>query len=219
MRKTAVITGGTGNLGHAVVIRFVEMGYDVHLSAVNGDDKDRYDGPGTIVKADLADPASVKHWANGIAAPVHALVLLAGGFSMKPLAELGKGDFDHMFNLNAKTAFNCLSAFAKNLQRGSSAVLVGSQAYSGAAGMSLYAASKAAVLSLSRSASIEFKPRGVRVNAILPDIIDTPTNRNSMPNADFDKWQKPEEIADVIAFLCSDGGSIISGNAIELGRL
>ncbi|MBA3726119.1 MAG: SDR family oxidoreductase [Armatimonadetes bacterium] len=219
MRKTAVITGGTGNLGHAVVARFVEIGFDVHLSAIDEEDKNRYDGTGAIAAANLADLDSTKSWATEIPAPVHALVLMAGGFSMNTLLDLGRGDFDNMFDTNAKTAFNCLSAFAGKLQRGSSAVLVGSQAYAGAAGMSLYAASKAAVVSLSKSAALEFKPQGVRVNAILPDIIDTPANRKSMPNADFDKWQKPEEIAEVIAFLCSDGGSIISGNTIELGRV
>ena len=100
----------------------------------------------------------------------------------------------------------------------SSAVLVGSQAYQGAAGMSLYAASKAAVVSFAKSAALELHDKGITVNCILPDIIDTPANREAMPDADFDTWAKPDEIAEVIGFLLSEGARVASGNAIRLGR-
>jgi NAD(P)-dependent dehydrogenase (short-subunit alcohol dehydrogenase family) len=75
------------------------------------------------------------------------------------------------------------------------------------------------VVSLAKSAAEEWKPRAIRVNVILPDIIDTPANRRSMPKADFDKWQKPAEIAEVIAFLLSEKATNVSGNALALGRV
>lgn len=167
---------------------------------------------------DLTDFAATKSWAGSIGKPVHGLVALAGGFRMKRLGELGEEHYMETIALNTKTAFSTLDAFADKLADGASVVLVGSQAYSGAKDMSVYAASKAAVVSLAKSASLEWKPRGIRVNAILPDTIDTPANRKSMPDANFDAWQKPVEIAEVIAFLLSNSASVVSGNAIALGR-
>src|SRR5262249_29236919 len=111
-----------------------------------------------------------------------------------------------------------LAAFVPKLSTGAGVVVVGSQAYEGAAKMSPYAASKAAVVSLARSAAAELKGAGVKVNAVLPDTIDTPANRKAMPNADFDKWAKPEELAAVITWLCSPAASVVSGNAIRVGR-
>jgi NAD(P)-dependent dehydrogenase (short-subunit alcohol dehydrogenase family) len=110
-----------------------------------------------------------------------------------------------------------LAAFATKLGTGSAAVVVGSQSLGGAAGMAAYAASKAAVVSLARSAALEWKPRGVRVNAVLPDVIDTPANRRAMPNADVSRWAKPEQVAEVMVWLCSKGAAAVSGNAILVG--
>jgi NAD(P)-dependent dehydrogenase (short-subunit alcohol dehydrogenase family) len=84
--------------------------------------------------------------------------------------------------------------------------------------MSAYAASKAGVVSLAKSASLEWEGRGIRVNVILPDTIDTLPNRKAMPDANFDKWQKPSEIAEVISFLLSQKAINIKGNALDLGR-
>jgi 3-oxoacyl-[acyl-carrier protein] reductase len=75
--------------------------------------------------------------------------------------------------------------------------------------MAPYAASKAAVISFARSAALEWKEARVRVNAVLPDTIDTPANRRAMPNADYSRWATPEEIAEVIVWLCSPGASLV----------
>ncbi|MDQ2985539.1 MAG: SDR family oxidoreductase [Armatimonadota bacterium] len=202
-RSRIVVTGGHGYLGAAVMERLSRDG-----EAITVDEKE----------VDLADFAATKAWAESVGKPVHGLVALAGGFRMKQLGDLGEKHYVETLGINSRTAFSTLDAFAHELADGSSVVLVGSQAYSGAKDMSVYAASKAAVVSLARSASLEWKQRGIRVNAILPDTIDTPANRKSMPNANFDAWQKPAEIAEVIAFLLSESASIISGNAIALGR-
>ncbi len=220
MRKTAVVTGGTGFLGQAVVRRFIADGFDVHLSALTAEEVAKYAGPGVVSVDDLADLDSARKWASVIDAPVHAVSLIAGGFAMKPLKEMSAADFDQMFDTNARTAANTLSAMIPLMERadGAAAILVGSQSFEGAAGMALYAASKAAVVSLARSAALEMKKQKIRVNVILPNTIDTPANRSAMPDADFEKWAKPDEIAEVISFLCSSSAILVSGNAIRLGR-
>jgi NAD(P)-dependent dehydrogenase (short-subunit alcohol dehydrogenase family) len=84
------------------------------------------------------------------------------------------------------------------------------------AGAAAYAASKAAALALMDSLAAEVKGTGVRVNSILPSIIDTEANRKAMPGADFAKWPKPQEIARVILFLCSDDAKVIQGAAVPV---
>lgn len=218
MNKKAIVPGGTGFLGQAVLKALSADGYEVYASAANEEDRARYQGPAQVSVVDLADLESTRLWAASVGAPSHAMISVAGGFSMRKLSELKPGDFEEMFKMNAQTAFNCVAAFAPLMTGGGAMVLVGSQSFAGAAGMSLYAASKAAVVSLARSAALELRGAGIRVNAILPDTIDTPANRAAMPNADFDTWSKPEEIARVASFLASDAANIISGNAINLGR-
>ncbi len=86
--------------------------------------------------------------------------------------------------------------------------------------MGAYAASKAGVFKLTEALAEELKDRGITVNAILPTIIDTPPNRKDMPDADFSRWVKPEQIADVIVFLLSDKAQAITGALIPVaGRV
>ena len=201
--KRVVVTGSDGNLGKAVVERLSQEFEVIEV------DKD---------VVDLRNFDATKKWAKSVG-NIDALVALAGGFGMRALEEMTEDDFAAMFPLNAKTAFSTLSAFATFLNPGSAVVLVGSQAYTGAANMSAYAAAKAAVISLANSAADEWKKNKVRVNCILPDIIDTPQNRQSMPDANFDAWQKPSEIAEVIAFLLSPNAINVNKNALKLGRV
>jgi NAD(P)-dependent dehydrogenase (short-subunit alcohol dehydrogenase family) len=204
MKNRIVITGAQGSLGESVVKR---LSFDNEII------------PADIKNVDLRDFGSTKKWARKVGKGVNGLVAIAGGFGMADLAEVNAAHYEKLFDLNARTAVSTLSAFDGFLADGASVVLVGSQAYTGAKGMSVYAASKAAVVSLAKSAAEEWKPRGIRVNVILPDIIDTEANRKAMPKASFDKWQKPEEIAEVIAFLLSGNAVNVSGNAIALGRV
>jgi NAD(P)-dependent dehydrogenase (short-subunit alcohol dehydrogenase family) len=217
MVRIAVVTGGMGVLGAAVARAFAEQDYEVHVTSsrpVGASDVPR----ATRVHAvDLLDPQAVRNLANGFG-EVHALALCAGGFAVAPIAGLGPDEVESMMGTNFKTAAYALAAFVPTLSAGAGVVLIGSQAYEGAAEMSAYAASKAAVVSLSRSAALELKGAGVRVNAVLPDVIDTPQNRQAMPDADFAAWAKPEELAAVIVWLCSPAARAVSGNAIRVGR-
>ena len=214
-RKVAVVTGGTGALGAAIARRFAAAGYDVHATA-SREPANGHGGPGKVPVVDLVDLDKVHAFARSFE-EVHALALAAGGFAEVPLDALSTRDIDAMIAINFKTAAHALGAFAQKLARGAGAVLVGSQSYRGAAGMALYAASKAAVVSLTESAALEWKPRGVRVNAVLPDTIDTPANRRAMPAADPSRWAKPDDIADTVVWLCSPGACVVTGNAIKVG--
>jgi len=218
--KVSVVTGGTGALGRAVVETFAQNGYEVYMTAIDESERSGYRGPGKIDVVDLANLEEAKRWARSIDKPISAAALVAGGFSMQPIEKASEDDFEHLMNLNARSAFYSLSALVPYLERAGSAsvVLVGARVYSGAASMALYAASKAFVVSLAKSASLELKSKGIRVNAILPDVIDTPANRKAMPDADFDKWAKPEEIAQVILYLCSEESRLITGAIIPIGR-
>jgi 3-oxoacyl-[acyl-carrier protein] reductase len=216
-KKVAVVTGGTGALGAAVARKFAEAGYDTHVTSSRASEAESWKGPGEVHAVDLSDLDAVRAFAAGFA-EVHALALCAGGFAMAKLAELSASDLDKMLAVNFKTAAHALAAFGPKMRAGAAAVVVGSQAYEGAAGMTPYAASKAAVVSLARGAALEWKAARVRVNAVLPDTIDTPANRRAMPDADFTRWASPDEIADVISWLCSPAASVVSGNAIRVGK-
>jgi NAD(P)-dependent dehydrogenase (short-subunit alcohol dehydrogenase family) len=213
--RVAVVTGATGALGSAVASAFAEQGYEVHRIGSREPKADG--GKGQLHAVDLLDLPATRELSRGFTA-VDALVMCAGGFSMAALDSLNEGDIDGMLDVNFKTAAHALSAFVPKLAPGAGVVLVGSQSYEGAARMAPYAASKAAVVSLAKSAAAELKSAGVRVNAVLPDTIDTPANRRSMPDADFARWAKPEELAAVVTWLCSPAAAVVSGNAIRVGR-
>jgi NAD(P)-dependent dehydrogenase (short-subunit alcohol dehydrogenase family) len=220
MAKIAVVTGGAGALGKAVCRAFAESGYDVHLTALNEKERKAYEGPGHVYEVDLADLESARRWSAKLPPVVHSAALLAGGFQASSLEDLTPDHVSALWKMNALTAFHALSALIPRLEKagGASVVLVGSQAYEGAAGISAYASAKSAVVSLTRSAARELKSKKIRVNCLLPDIIDTPANRQAMPGADFETWAKPEEIAQVILLLCSDPARLINGAIIPVGR-
>lgn len=214
--RVAVVTGGTGALGAAVARHFAAAAYDVHVTMSREPVPSGYGGSGRGYVVDLTKLDAVRALAQKFD-QVHALVLCAGGFAEARLDKLDARDVDAMLDVNFRTAVNTLSAFGEKLVRGAAAVLVGSQSYAGAAGMAPYAASKAAVVSLMQSAALEWKPRRVRVNAVLPDVIDTPANRKAMPMADVNRWLKAEDVADTVVWLCSPAASVVSGNAIKVG--
>jgi NAD(P)-dependent dehydrogenase (short-subunit alcohol dehydrogenase family) len=214
-KKIALVTGGTGALGAAVARKFEEGGYEVHVTSSQA--APEWKGPGRAHAVDLTDLDAVRSFASGFS-EVHALALCAGGFAMAKIAELTRSDLEKMLGVNYETAANTLAAFGPKMPAGSAAVVVGSQAFEGAAGMAAYAASKAALISFARSAALEWKGRDVRVNAVLPDTIDTPANRRAMPDANFARWAQPDEIGDVILWLCSPAARVVTGNALYVGR-
>ncbi len=226
MDRTALITGGTGGLGTAVVERFLADGWRVVVPWIAEKELERLparDGL-ELVRADLFDPGSVASAVEAAAgeagAPLGALVNLVGGFSAPGrVHETPVEEFETQFRLNLRPAYLCAQACLPHLidAGGGAIVCVSTRAavrpFSGAAG---YIASKRAVIAFVEALAVEYRDDGVRANAVLPSVIDTPGNRASQPDADTTKWVSPERIAGVIAFLCSDDAEPTSGASVPV---
>ena len=226
MDRTAIVTGGTGGLGSAVVARLLVGGWRVVVPWVverELERVERHEGL-ELVKADLFEQASVDEVIEAATAdgapPLRGLVNLVGGFAMGTrVHETPIEEFETQFRLNLRPAYLMTQASVPHMLEhgGGSIVCVGTRAalqpFKGAAG---YISSKAAVIAFSGAVAVEYKDDGIRCNTILPSVIDTPGNRASMPDADFDRWVKPAEIAGVIAHLLSDDSSPVSGAAIPV---
>jgi NAD(P)-dependent dehydrogenase (short-subunit alcohol dehydrogenase family) len=226
MQHTAIVTGGTGGLGSAVVARLLDDGWRIVVPWIVESELERVpprEGL-ELVQADLFDQGAVagvvERAAGDSSAPLRGVVNLVGGFAAGGrVHETPVEDFERQFRLNLRPTYLVVAAAVPHLLEGGggSVVCVGTRAalqpFSGAAG---YVASKAAVIAFAQAVAVEYKNSGIRCNAILPSVIDTPGNRLSMPKADFEKWVKPAEIAGVIAFLLSDASRPTSGAAVPV---
>lgn len=232
MQRTAIVTGGAGGLGAAVVARLLDQGWRVVVPWIVEHELERVDErPGLeLIQADLFDPDSVQEvveaGAGAADAPLGGLVNLVGGFAAGGrVHETPIEDFERQFTLNLRATYLMTQAFVSRVladapaegQADAAIVCVGTRAvrrpFSGAAG---YISSKAAVLAFTEAVALEYRDDGIRCNAILPSVIDTPGNRASMPKADFSKWVRPEDIAKVISHLLSNNSAPVSGAAIPV---
>ncbi len=227
--KVALITGGTGGLGRAVTLALLHEGASVIATYIKKDEADALKdavGPNALLEIlplDATDEAACRALVDGITARhgrIDILVNTIGGFAGgKTLWETDPKTYQLMMTLNVHAGYNMARAVVPAmLQKKNGAIvnIASKAAFDHAAGASAYAASKAAALALFDSLAADLKGSGVRVNSVLPSIIDTEPNRKAMPNADFSKWPKPEEIAKVILFLCSDEARVIQGAAIPV---
>jgi len=151
-----------------------------------------------------------------------ALVNIAGGFRWETLADGSLDTWNSLYELNLRTVVAACRAALPHLpsERGRIVNIGANGAQKAGAGMGAYAASKAGVARLTEALAEELKERGITVNAVLPSIIDTPANRADMPKADFGKWVKPEQLADVIVFLLSEKSQAITGALLPVtGRV
>jgi NAD(P)-dependent dehydrogenase (short-subunit alcohol dehydrogenase family) len=221
--KRIAVTGAFGSLGAAVVQAALAAGAQV--AAI-----DRADAPADTRGArafggvDLADTAQAKTAIDDAARALgglDALVNIAGTFRWETLAKGSPDTWDFLYRVNLRTAVAASKAALAHLPDGGRIVNIGAAgALKAGAGMGAYAASKSGVMRFTESLAEELKPRGITVNAVLPSIIDTPPNRKDMPEADFGKWVKPTQLADVIVFLLSDRASAITGALIPVvGRV
>jgi NAD(P)-dependent dehydrogenase (short-subunit alcohol dehydrogenase family) len=171
---------------------------------------------------DLADAAAADKLFAHLGGGLHGLANVAGGFTWITVADSAPAEWERLFRLNVLTTVNaCKAALPALTAAGGAIVNVGAAATAKAgAGMGPYAATKSGVSRLTEALAEEWKDRGVRVNAVLPTIIDTPTNRADMPDAEFDRWVAPEALAEVIAFLLSDRASAVTGALVPVaGRV
>jgi len=224
--KVALIAGGTGGLGRAISLAFLREGAKVHVTW-------RSEGEMSAVKQAAVDDAASLHGhrvdvtddpetaqflrsIGRLDILVNAVGAYAGG---TPLWQTSTAVFARMMLLNVQSGFVLFrNAVPLMLAQGSGAMVnVSSRAaVDHAAGACAYAASKAAALAMTDSLAADLKGTGVRVNTVLPSIIDTEANRKAMPDADFAKWPTAEEIAGAILFLCSDDARLIHGAAVPV---
>jgi NAD(P)-dependent dehydrogenase (short-subunit alcohol dehydrogenase family) len=224
--KVALVAGGTGGLGRAVSLAFLEEGAKVVVPyrsekefaelkrAASGREAQLI---GRVV--DVLDETAVGKLVEEVGR-IDMLVNTVGAYvGGVELWKLAPADFDRMLNLNLRTGYLLARAVVPGmLKRGAGAVVNVSAkaAVDHGAGASAYASSKAASLALMDSLAADTRGTGVRVNSVLPSIIDTKANREAMPNAKFDLWPRPEDIANVILFLCSDAAKVVHGAAVTV---
>jgi NAD(P)-dependent dehydrogenase (short-subunit alcohol dehydrogenase family) len=224
--RTALITGGTGGLGSAVVRTFLDRGWRVVVPWILQRELERLGEPEglELVQADLVEPDDVARAARAAIseedAPLQAVVNLVGGFAAgQPVAEAPLADFEAQFELNLRPTYLVVHETLPHLVAagGGTVVCISSQAgiepFAGAAG---YCAAKAAVLTFAKVVAAEHADDGIRCNAVLPSMIDTPANREAMPEKMHRKFVPPEQIARTIHFLSTEESEPISGAAIPV---
>jgi len=226
--KVALVTGGTGGLGRAVTLALLHEGASVIATYIVKDEADAlHDAVGPhahleLLPLDATDEAACRALVDGITARhghLDILVNAIGGYASGTVWETDPKIYQLMLTLNLHAGFNLARIVVPTMlrQKSGSVVNIASKAaLDHAAGAGAYAASKAAALALFDCLAQDVKGTGVRVNSVLPSIIDTEPNRKAMPTADFSKWPKPEEIAQVILFLCSPEAKLIHGAAIPV---
>ena len=225
--KVAIITGAVGNLGSAVATVLAAGGAKMVLVDRSQERLEQAfeTVPETLLAGgvDLTSEESVQAMVASALerfGRIDALVNTVGGFrGGKAVQEEELSTWDMMLSVNLRTTLlTCRAVVPTLLEQGSGSIVNVSSAagLSGPAGLAAYSASKAAVLRLTESLSSEVKAAGIRVNAVLPSTIDTPQNRQAMPDADTSTWVKPVEIAEVIAFLVSDASRAVTGVALPV---
>jgi NAD(P)-dependent dehydrogenase (short-subunit alcohol dehydrogenase family) len=217
--RTIMVLGGRGGLGQAVVARLAADGASV-LAADARPPAGAGAGAGVRhVTVDVLDEASVSAALAAAAAPL-AVVNVVGGYTPpQAIADLDVSVLRRQFELNlVSAAIVTKHAMPLLATQGGGAIVHTSSRVATEKGENgfAYSASKLGVVRLVEAAAAEGRRHGVRVNCIMPSIIDTPANRAAMPDADHDRWPKPAELAGVLAFLVSDDAALISGAAIPV---
>eukprot|EP00456_Euglypha_rotunda_P086538 TRINITY_DN8778_c0_g1_i5.p1 TRINITY_DN8778_c0_g1~~TRINITY_DN8778_c0_g1_i5.p1 ORF type:complete len:245 (+),score=44.88 TRINITY_DN8778_c0_g1_i5:65-736(+) len=223
MTHITIVTGAAGIVGNAVIERLLSEG-----RKVVGIDFAPLQDPRLAMAfggTDLSNETSIIDICTQIEGQlggIDAVVNIAGGFEWEMIGNGNVETWDRMYNINVRTALiTCRSALAALIRSQGAIVNIGANAALRAtSGMGAYTASKSAVIRLTEALAEELKDSGVRANVLLPSIVDTPRNRADMPDADFDRWVSPADLANVVAFLLSSSARAITGAAIPVtGRV
>lgn len=231
MAETTIITGGLGSIGRETANRFIDQGHKVYVldidKAAEAEDNAKWleenESQVQFVACDFSDPDFVDSLPDF--GPIRNLVCVAGVYPEKPIAELSHDDIAPVFAINVFSVFKLMSALGKQIVEGGSIVFVGSMAGSrGSKNHSVYSATKGALMTLAKSAALEFGPRGVRVNNLAPGVLDNPMTRDFLANGKEDiqkmipanRFGQPEDMANAIEYLCSDRASYVTGHTLHV---
>ena len=219
--KVVLIAGGSGALGQIVTPAFAKSGAQV-ITADRNPSSAQVAG-GSAMKADVTNEADVQHLVNDVirkAGRIDALINLVGGFAMGRLEETDAALWQRMLTMNVTAAFLLSKAVLPHMLINGKGRIVHVAAWAAVEpfpGAAAYLVSKSSLLALIKVLALESSGSGVTVNGVLPNTIDTPANRASMPQADPSTWAKPESIAETLLFLASDEAAQISGAFIPIG--
>jgi NAD(P)-dependent dehydrogenase (short-subunit alcohol dehydrogenase family) len=225
MKNQVLLSGATGNLGQDVVKKLTSSGYGLHINVREGK-KQLYSGAENVTSyiADLSDAAQSESFVKSAIAnaeTISAGIFLAGGFAMGKLADTTDQDIEKMITMNFFTAFHLVKPLKAHFEAngGGQFIFVGARpaliAEQGA-GSFAYSLSKSLLFQMAEMINAEGKSKNITASVIVPSIIDTPDNRNAMPDADFEKWIPGADMAEAIAFLLSDTGRKMRHTVLKL---
>ncbi len=224
--KAAIVTGASGNMGQAVVKKFIDEGYYV-IGTVIPNDPVPLDFPADKfekVVVDLTNEDDSKTFVDTILEKhesIDAAVLTVGGFAMGKIAETKTADIAKQYKLNFETAYNVARpVFVQMMKQNKGRVFIigskpGLDAKNGK-GMVAYGLAKSLVFRLAELMNDEAKGKNVVTSVVVPSTIDTPSNRKAMPDTNFDSWVKPEAIADIIYWHCTDEASVLREPVLKI---
>ena len=223
--KIVLVTGGTGALGSSITKAFLKSNATV-ISSYHNDketEKTQTDTKPTVqlIKANITNEEEVEKLVSKVLDKydrIDILVNVVGSFiGGKTVVEFDEKEWDMMMNVNLKSAFLISKHVTRQMISYKSGKIIHVSSRNGLRSMgydSAYSASKSGLIRLVESLAEETKESNINVNCIMPSIIDTQANRKTMPNSDFTKWVKPEDLANVVLFLGSDEAKTITGAAI-----
>ena len=220
--KHIIITGGTGALGSSVVAKLLENGAKCSIPCFVKSELEnfKYEGDENLyiqVGVDLTDEEQTQDFyskAVNRQGQLWGSVHIAGGFDMGKIGDTSKNDFMKQINMNLVTCFNACKTAISHMHKGGRIVNIASRPGlepRQGAGMIPYTVSKSGVASLTQALAAEVVEDDILINAVAPSTIDTPANRDSMAEADFEKWPKPKEIANQILYFISEENMVTRG--------
>lgn len=229
-KRNVLITGGTGFLGSTVTKAFLAQGDTVAVTYLFDNEVERFkeynpdlSDKVTFIYANVTEESDVQKTVQIYLSQfdhLDIMVNIVGGFvGGIPAVELDEDRWDFMMNLNLKSVFLCCKTVIPHMTERGFGKIVNISARAGLkgeSGLSAYCVSKGGVRTLTEALAAEVMDSGINVNCIMPSIMDTPMNREAMPDEDHSRWVKTEEVAKVICFLASDDSAIINGAAIPV---